>query len=55
MLPRRMGGKRRGRGAGGRRDWAVIREARRVGGRGETVGEGGVSWGGEGRGTGGGG
>ena len=33
-----MGGKRRGRGRGGRRDCAVIRVARRVGGMGFSGG-----------------
>ena len=33
-----MGGKRRGRNCGGRRDWAVIRVARRVGGMGFSGG-----------------
>lgn len=36
MLKRRTGGKRRGRRAGGRRAWAVIRAARVVGGTGDS-------------------
>ena len=38
MEKRRIGGKRRGRNWGGRRCWAVIRVARRVGGMGFSGG-----------------